>query len=139
MRRGGAATPDEDGSGTVAAIGVIAGLMVLFAVVHLITAAAAAGAQAARAADLAALAAADTARGLATGDPCAAAEQVAVRNSAAVLDCRVGGEHETEVRVTVSVEAELLLLPAQLSMPGTRAERTSRAGPPEALQAGHVE
>lgn len=129
----------ERGSGTVTAVGIISGLMVLLAVIHLFAAAAAGGAQAARAADLAALAAADTARGLAVGDPCTTAEAVAVRNGAVMVDCSVGGEFETEVWVTARREAEFLLIPAGLSVPGSYAERTSRAGPPQALRGGAVE
>ncbi len=107
--------------------------MTLLAVIHLVSAAAVAGVQASRAADLAALAGADIARGLAAGDPCSAAAETVSRNAAEFVDCRVGGEFETEVRVTAAVEPTFVLLPAGLTLPGGSAERTSRAGPPEAL------
>ncbi|WP_022873683.1 Rv3654c family TadE-like protein [Nesterenkonia alba] len=125
---------EERGSGTVLALGIIAALVMLLAVIHVVTAAATARAQAASAADLAALAAADTARGLAVGDPCTVAEQTAQRNGAEVLDCRVGGEWETEVWVTAHVELPLDPgLTGEWTLGPLRAEHTSRAGPPEAL------
>ncbi|WP_258934409.1 DUF4244 domain-containing protein [Nesterenkonia pannonica] len=68
------------------------------------------GSQASRAADLAALVSADIARGLAAGDPCSAAAETVSRNAAEFVDCRVGGEFETEVRVTAAVEPTFVLL-----------------------------
>lgn len=134
MRRPGpGAHRTEEGSGTVLVLGIIAALLVVLTLVQVLTAVAVAKGQAARAADLAALAGADTARGLNVGDPCAAAEQVAVRNGAAMEECLVGGAHPTEVRVSVSRSAAVSVLPVQLSLPQLRAAATSRAGPPEAL------
>lgn len=124
---------EERGSGTVVAIGIIAVLMVLLALVSVLGTAAAAKAQAVRAADLSALAAADTARGLNTGDPCSVAEQVATRNGAELENCTVGGEYPTEITVTVSHEAAVVVIPDALPLSGLRASHTSRAGPPEAL------
>lgn len=117
-------TADENGSGTVMALAGIAMLMTLFAVVHLIGAAAVGAAQAARGADLAALAAADSARGLASGDPCTVAEKVASRNDVVLLSCRVEGEHGTEV--TVEVGRPVLAQTGDL----LQAHGLSRAGPP---------
>ena len=127
---------DDRGSGTVVAVGIIAGLMVLLSLVTLLGAAAVTKTQAARASDLAALAAADTARGLHAGDPCTVAEQVAARNSAVLQECSVGGEYPTEVTVTVAREVDAMV-PTDL-IPGLplTATSTSRAGPPEVL-VGH--
>lgn len=115
-------------------LALVAALIVMLVVVHTLSAVAAAKTQAAGAADLAALAGADTARGLHTGDPCTVAEQVAARNSAALQDCVVGGEHPTEVHVEVSRPVDQAALIPQLTFPQLRAAAASRAGPPEALQ-----
>ncbi|WP_120006752.1 Rv3654c family TadE-like protein [Nesterenkonia muleiensis] len=124
---------DERGSGTVVAVGIIAVLIVLLALVALLGAAAAAKTQAARAADLAALAAADTARGMNTGDPCTVAEEVAARNNAVLQKCSVGGDYPTEVTVTVSRDSDVVVISHILPAMALAATGTSRAGPPEAL------
>lgn len=123
----------EHGSGTVAALSIIAALLLLTLVVHAVSAAAVAKAQTARAADLAALAAADTARGLHSADPCTVAEQVSERNSAVLETCEVGGDHPAEVRVRTSRSFSVAGLPQQLALPELRAASSARAGPPEAL------
>lgn len=123
----------ESGSGTVTALGIITALILMLALVHVLSAAAVAKGQAVRAADLAALAAADTARGLNSGDPCTVAEQVSLRNGAVLEDCEVGGDHPTEVRVSVSRDFDVAALASELSVPQLRAGGSARAGPPAAL------
>lgn len=123
----------EQGSGTVVAVGIIAVLIVLLALVFTIGAAAAAKAQAARGADLAALAAADTARGLNSGDPCTVAAEVAVRNGTVVQECIVGGEYPTEVTVSVSRDSGVVVISHILPAMTLTSTVTARAGPPEAL------
>lgn len=56
------------------------------------------------AADLAVLAAADAVRGLASGDPCELAKQVAERNGATLTDCRASA---IEQSAFVSVEVDI--------------------------------
>ncbi|WP_153144007.1 Rv3654c family TadE-like protein [Nesterenkonia halophila] len=114
----------DRGSGTVLVLAGALVLLMLLATVVLLGAAATGGARAARAADLAALAGADVARGLAPGDPCTVAEQVARRNGAELTACRVIGADGTEVLVVVrravgGAAGETL-----------EATGTSRAGPP---------
>lgn len=123
----------ERGSGTVTALGIITALILMLALVHVLSAAAAAKGQAVRAADLAALAAADTARGLNSGDPCTIAEEVTVRNSAVLEACAVGGSHPTEVLVSVSRDFDVAAVASRWSVPQLRAGASARAGPPEAL------
>lgn len=123
----------EHGSGTVAALGIITALILMLALVHVLSVAAVAKGQAARAADLAALAAADTARGLNSGDPCTVAEQVTLRNGAVLDDCEVGGAHPTEVRVSVSRDVDAAALAAWVPIPQLQATAPARAGPPAAL------
>ena len=127
-------TSDERGSGTAVALGVIAALIVVVAVIHLLTAVAVAKAHASAGADLAALAAADTLRGLTTGDPCSVADQVATRNTTTMVECTVGGRFDTEVWITVSADISVDVgLSDGFSLPVLQVEHTSRAGPPEAL------
>lgn len=60
------------------------------------------------AADLAALAAADAARGLATGDPCESAKEVAERNGATLRDCRASSAQQSAfVEVDVDIPGPL--------------------------------
>lgn len=122
----------ERGSGTVAAVGIIAVLIILLGLVAVLGSVAAASTRATAAADLGALAAADTARGLNTGDPCTVAQQVIDRHGVRLEDCTVGGEFPTEVTVTVETEVDVVLLsdllPSELTV-----HRSSRAGPPDAL------
>lgn len=56
------------------------------------------------AADLAVLAAADAVRGLAAGEPCDIAKEVAKRNDATLSDCRASA---TEQSAFVEVEVEI--------------------------------
>lgn len=125
----------ERGSGTVVAVGIIAVLIILLGLVAVLGSVAAASNRATAAADLAALAAADTARGLNTGDPCTVAQEVTGRHEVRLEDCTVGGEFPTEVTVSVAVEVDVVvlsdLLPGEMTL-----RRSSRAGPPEALTGG---
>ncbi|MCM6763850.1 helicase [Rathayibacter sp. ZW T2_19] len=106
----------EDGSAATAAVGVVAGTI-------LVTAAVLAGCgglvghqRAVAAADAAALAAADVASGLLPGEPCSAADRVARAGAARVSECAVE-EGVATVEVVVTVGPFVL---------GAR----SRAGPP---------
>ena len=109
----------ERGAGTVLALGL--GLLVVLAAVllALLAQAAAMASRAAAAADLAVLAAADAARGIAPGEPCAVAEEVAHRNGARVLSCAVGAGF------TVQVRTELVIRTLVGAATGV-----ARAGPP---------
>ncbi|MGO2035906.1 MAG: Rv3654c family TadE-like protein [Brevibacterium sp.] len=60
------------------------------------------------AADLAALAAADAVRGLATGEPCDIAKEVAKKNGGSVVDCRASmSEQSAYVEVAVDIPGPL--------------------------------
>lgn len=112
---------EERGAGTVL-MGALALLtLVLVAAAALLLQAASAASKAATAADLAALAAADTARGLSSGDPCAAAATVADQHGAVVADCEIGatGPGTAVIRVSVDVPG---VLPDAVG--------AARAGPP---------
>lgn len=111
--------PSERGSGTVLALGL--GLVVIAAVALLLLLAqsAVAASRAAAAADLAALAAADAARGITSGEPCAVAREVALKNDAAMVACSEGAD------ATVQVRTELGAGPFLGAATGL-----ARAGPP---------
>lgn len=113
--------PSERGSGTVLALGL--GLVVITAVALLLLLAqsAVAASRAAAAADLAALAAADAARGITSGEPCAVAREVALKNDAAMVACSEGPD------ATVQVRTELGAGPFLGAATGL-----ARAGPPPA-------
>ncbi len=112
--------PEDRGSGTVLALGVIGVLVALaLAVTALIEAQSAAG-RARGAADLAALAGATALHSvLAPGDPCATAERVARANGAGVDACRMDGQ---DVIVSVVVDTRVLGVARQ-------ARASARAGP----------
>lgn len=122
-----AAAGEERGSGTVLVLAGALVLLILLATTVLLGTAAANGARAARAADLAALAGADVARGLAPGDPCTVAEQVAERNDAELTACRVTGAEGTEVVLAVR---RPVVGPDLEGLEALEASGTSRAGPP---------
>ena len=109
----------ERGAGTVLALGL--GLLVVLAAVLLamLAQSAAMASRAAAAADLAALAAADAVRGIAPGEPCAVAVDVAHRNGARVLNCAVGAGDTVQVRTELVVR-----------IPLGAATGLARAGPP---------
>ncbi|WP_113716151.1 Rv3654c family TadE-like protein [Arthrobacter dokdonensis] len=110
----------ERGAGTVVAAGLSVVLLLLLAGVLGLAQAGAAASKAATAADLAALAAADAARGLAAGDPCQVAADLASRHGAALTSCRVLGPWADTVQVEVSVRTTL----------PWPARGLARAGPP---------
>lgn len=111
----------ERGAGTIL-MGALALLaLLLVASAAFLLQAASAASKAATAADLAALAAADAARGLSSGDPCAAAAAVAEQHDAAVAHCEIGATGPGTAVIRVSVE-----------MPGILPDAVgaARAGPP---------
>lgn len=114
----------ERGSGSVLAVALIGAIMMLAVVVAAVGHVAWAHHRARTAADLAALAAADVARGLASGEPCAAARRVAEANGARFKGCCPPSERG-EV-YDVRVEADL---PAWLGRFGP-VTGLARAGPP---------
>ncbi|HSN35153.1 MAG TPA: Rv3654c family TadE-like protein [Arthrobacter sp.] len=116
---GGHPVHPERGAGTVLALGL--GLLVVLAavLVALLAQSAAMASRAAAAADLAALAAADVARGLAPGEPCAVAADVARRNRARVISCAEGAGSTVQIRTELEVRTPL-----------GAATGLARAGPP---------
>lgn len=117
--------PSERGSGTVLALGL--GLVVIMAVALLLLLAqsAVAASRAAAAADLAALAAADAARGITPGEPCAVAREVALQNHAAMVACSEGQGATVQVRLELGAGPFL-----------GAATGLARAGPPPAAAGG---
>lgn len=109
---------DETGAGTVVAAGLALAMLLLLALVLALGQAAVAAAKAAKAADLAALSAADSYRGLAPGDPCNVAADVAAHNGAVLTSCSLGGDFSVQVEVSVGTP---------LPWPATG---LARAGPP---------
>lgn len=109
----------ERGAGTVLALGL--GMLVIAAAVLIVLLAqsAAMAFRSAAAADLAALAAADAARGIRPGEPCAVAADVARRNGARVLSCLEGPGSTVQVRTELDTHA-----------PMGAATGLARAGPP---------
>jgi secretion/DNA translocation related TadE-like protein len=127
VNRAGPAHGAETGAGTALVVGVVAAIVAGIIAVLAVTASASAAGQAATAADLSALAAADAARGLTGGDPCAVAARTAERNGADLAGCvRSGaGGHVVEVRTEVAFGPSWDWLPT-----GLRASGRARAGPP---------
>ena len=109
----------EHGAGTVLALGL--GMLVIAAAVLIVLLAqsAAMAFRASAAADLAALAAADAARGITPGAPCAVAADVARRNGARVLSCLEGSGSTVQVRTELDTHTPL-----------GGATGLARAGPP---------
>jgi secretion/DNA translocation related TadE-like protein len=98
---------EESGSGTILALGLIAMLVSLFALLQLPIEEVFAKARAQVAADQAALAAADALRGLATGIPCEVAALLVAQNQAELDTCRVVGiSVYVSVRINPSIVAE---------------------------------
>ncbi|WP_313814105.1 Rv3654c family TadE-like protein [Glutamicibacter sp.] len=115
----------QRGSSTVAVAGIVATVLLLAAAVLGFSAAGRATMQAGTAADLAALAAADTARGLRSGDPCGTAAQVAGANHAELSSCRIEADGTT---VRVAVDVRLNFSAAGITL--YRAHAQARAGAP---------
>ncbi|GAA4026026.1 hypothetical protein GCM10023063_03340 [Arthrobacter methylotrophus] len=112
--------PDlERGSGTLLAVSLGLVVMICMVATLMLAQATAMAQRAAAASDLAALAAADAARGLTDGDPCAVARETAARNGASVSACTVSGGEIVDIR------AELV----RGTVFGAATGR-SRAGPP---------
>lgn len=88
----------ERGAGTVLALGLALAVLAVATLVLLLAQSAVAASRAAAAADLAALAAADAARGIVPGEPCAVARDVALKNGAILLDCAEGADMTVQVR-----------------------------------------
>lgn len=114
----------ERGSSSVASVGLVAVLVVLAVTLAGLGGVIAANHLAATAADLAALAAADTARGLRNGEPCAVADEVATANGAELVGCAAHPQRPgtVDVRVAVDVRGVFGFVGA--------AEGIARAGPP---------
>ena len=110
--------PDR-GSGTVLALALGLVLMMATVLIALLAQGAAMASRAAAAADLAALAAADAARGITDGEPCAVAGEVARRHQARLLSCVEGAGGTVQVRTQLDAG----------TMFGA-ATGLSRAGPP---------
>ncbi|MET3369020.1 UNVERIFIED_CONTAM: secretion/DNA translocation related TadE-like protein [Jeotgalibacillus campisalis] len=87
----------ERGAGTVLTLGLGAVVITMLLGLLFLAQAGVMASRAASAADLAALAAADTARGLASGEPCAVAADVAAKHDAKLTSCTVAGGNVVEV------------------------------------------
>ncbi|MDO5749886.1 MAG: flp pilus-assembly TadE/G-like family protein [Rothia sp. (in: high G+C Gram-positive bacteria)] len=113
----------EQGSGTVMALGIIAALIIASLLVAGMSAAVHAKTQAQNAADAAALAAADSLRGISSGDPCSIAREIAEANGAQLVGCAFPAREETvDVRVSKA-------LPGPFATLGP-VEAIARAGSP---------
>ncbi|WP_083091978.1 MULTISPECIES: Rv3654c family TadE-like protein [Rothia] len=114
----------ERGSGAVSAIGIVCSLLLLGLMCAGLAGLVTANHRAATAADLAALAAADAARGIANGDPCTRAADLAAAHGAKLIGCAQpsGLSGTVDVRTSVPVHGPLAFLGP--------AEGISRAGPP---------
>lgn len=108
----------EQGAGTVLAAGLAMAMLLLTVMVLSLGQAAVAAAKAATAADLSALAAADVYRGLADGDACKLAAEVAAAHHAVLQSCTLASDLSVQVAVSVKTA---------LPWP---AEGRARAGPP---------
>jgi secretion/DNA translocation related TadE-like protein len=110
---------DEQGSGTVLAVGLGLLVILLISMAMLLAQAGVHAHRAAAAADLAALAAADAARGLSPGEPCSVAAETASRHNASLTSCVLEGDGIVEIRTRLQQETVL-----------GAATGHSRAGPP---------
>ncbi|MGO4246674.1 Rv3654c family TadE-like protein [Paenarthrobacter sp. RAF54_2] len=113
------ASHPELGSGTVLALSLGFAVLALLGGLLLLAQAGVMASRAASAADLAALAAADAARGIASGEPCAVAASVAGQQGATLTACDVVGGDVVEL--ATELEQPFLF--------GTATGR-ARAGPP---------
>lgn len=114
----------ERGSGSISVVGIVCALLIVGITCAGLVGVIAANHRAAKAADLAALAAADAARGLTTGDPCAKADEVTQANQAQLVACVLpsGLSGTADIRISVDIAGPFAFLgPAQ---------GVSRAGPP---------
>ena len=120
----------DRGSRTILALAL--GLVVLMAAVLLATLGQAMtmASRAAAAADLAALAAADAARGITDGEPCAVAAEIARRNAAIVVSCAEGTGHTVQVRTQLDVGTAFGAATGLARAGPPPVVPPSRAGPP---------
>lgn len=109
-------SPPDRGSGSLLAIGLVAAIAVLTALLVPLYSALAVRSLVGAAADAAALAAADVAVGLAPGIPCEAAERAATAAEARLTSCTVDG-----LVVTVVASRDIL---------GVAVRSAATAGPP---------
>ena len=117
----------EQGSGTVMALGIIAALIIASLLVAGICAAVHTKNQAQNAADAAALAAADSLRGISSGEPCQVARKIAEANGAQLVACAFPTRAETvDVRVHKA-------LPGPFAALGP-VQAIARAGSPAEIQ-----
>ncbi|TFB73327.1 hypothetical protein E3O06_08865 [Cryobacterium glaciale] len=116
MRGSAEGRPAERGAGSILALAVLAGTVLLTTLIVSILGLLAVGRSVANAADAAALAAADTASGAIAGYPCAAADAAATLNETAVTHCTVTG-----LIASVSVRRRVH---------GIDISASARAGPP---------
>lgn len=108
---------NDDGASTAMMLTVFAALMLLLAAALTLIQVHVAASRAAVAADLAALSAADAARGLMVGEPCALAAQTVDTHGAVMIDCDIAAPGVAHIQV-------------QLAVPiGFTATAESRAGP----------
>lgn len=114
----------DKGAGTVMMAGIACAILLLLAMLVILVQATVGASRASTAADLSALAAADAARGLTQGEPCAVAGEVASRHDVELESCRQIGAQGHIVDVTTSVQISSLL--------GAASGR-ARAGPPPEL------
>lgn len=107
----------DDGASTAMLLTVFAALMLVMAAALTLLHVHVAASRVAVAADLAALAAADAARGLMLGDPCALAAETVATHGATMTDCDIAAPGVAHIQV-------------QLETPiGLTATGQSRAGP----------
>ncbi|MBG6084161.1 Rv3654c family TadE-like protein [Zhihengliuella flava] len=118
---------DDAGGGTALGLALTAVLVLAAVSVLGVSHAAVVHQRTTTAADLAALAAADAARGLASGEPCAVAAAVAKWHGADLSECLQRGQI-VDVTTSIPWAANLPLLDAA----GLAAHVTARAGPPPA-------
>ncbi|MBM7849539.1 secretion/DNA translocation related TadE-like protein [Arthrobacter roseus] len=104
--------------------GIAFAILLLLAMLVILVQATVGASRASTAADLAALAAADVARGLTPGEPCAVAGEVASRHGVELKSCQQVGAQGHIVDVTTSVHISSLL---------GSANGRARAGPPPDL------
>ncbi|TFD77110.1 hypothetical protein E3T53_12155 [Cryobacterium psychrophilum] len=107
---------EQDGAGSVLAVGILGATLTFTAVLLPLLAALAMNQSVQNAADASALAAADTVSGFAAGYPCQAAAEAARLGGASVTDCALDG-----LIATVSVQRRFLVFDLAAE---------ARAGPP---------
>src|SRR5699024_2533082 len=97
----------HDGPSTAMMLTVIAALMLLFAAAVTLTQVHVPASRSAVAADLAVLSAADAARGLMIGEPCAVAESTIIEHGASMTACKIEAPGVAYVEVILSAQIGL--------------------------------